>query len=405
MSNLWLVAQHEYRRTVLRRGFIIGTLAGPLGIIALITLVIAIEISRENRLPIGYVDNAGVLSEARQTALPNPADRIPIRAFPDEPAARAALERDEIQAFFVLPEAYLQTLSTDLYYQQNPPDTAVWRDFDDFVRLNLTAAFPAEVQQRLLAGPAVTVYDLTSGREFSEQGIINIILPIVASILFFIITLSASGYLLRVVADEKENRTMEIMLTSLTPTQLIGGKTAGLLGAVLTQVAIYLIVAAIGLVVASGYIPELQHVVVPWAYLGLMLLFFLPTFALLTATMVAVGAALPNVQEAQQIVGLVNLMFMAPVFLLTILMEDPAHPAMVFLTLFPTSAFLTISLRWGLGTVPLWQLAVSWMLLVSSALLMTWAAAQIFRVGMLRYGNPLSLKGMWAAVRGAAFKP
>jgi ABC-2 type transport system permease protein len=53
-----------------------------------------------------------------------------------------------------------------------------------------------------------------------------------------------------------------------------------------------------------------------------------------------------------------------------------------------------------LGTVPLWQIAVAWVLLVSTAVLMLWAAARIFRVGMLRYGQPLSFKRAVAAVRG-----
>ena len=71
------------------------------------------------------------------------------------------------------------------------------------------------------------------------------------------------------------------------------------------------------------------------------------------------------------------------------------------MTLFPTTAFLTISLRWGLGTIPLWQLGVSWVILVAATLVMTWVAARVFRAGMLRYGQPLSLKGVVAAVTGA----
>jgi ABC-2 type transport system permease protein len=68
--------------------------------------------------------------------------------------------------------------------------------------------------------------------------------------------------------------------------------------------------------------------------------------------------------------------------------------------LFPTSAFLTISLRWGLGTVPLWQIGVSWVLLVATTIFMVWAAARVFRTGMLRYGQPLNLKAAVAVIRG-----
>lgn len=400
MRNLWLVAKHEYRRTAVRRAFLIGTLAVPLGLAALVALAIVVETSGQDRRPVGYVDQAGLLAAGRPASVPEADDRIEMRAYPDETAALAALERGDLQAFFVFPADYRETLRTDLYYLEQPPAGDVWGQFDDFVRAHLVAGLPPDVQARLLAGPALTVVDLASGRTFSEQGIINIILPVAASFLFFITTLSASGYLLRVVADEKENRTMEVMLTSVTPAQLIGGKALGLLAAVLTQVAVYALAVILGLAVAGQYVPELRQVVVPWGYLGVMALFFVPTFALLTAVMVAVGAAMPDVQQGQQIVGLFNLAFMAPIFLLTVIMENPSHPLAVFMTLFPTSAFLTISLRWGLGVVPVWQMGLSWLLLVVTTLAVAWAAARLFRLGMLNYGQPLSLKTAWAAVRG-----
>ncbi|MBL8055241.1 MAG: ABC transporter permease [Anaerolineales bacterium] len=396
MPDLWRVAAHEYRRTVVRRGFLNGTLAVPVGLAVLVVIAILGEIAGEDRRPVGYVDEAGRLT-ASQPAGP---DQIEVRAYADQAAALDALRREELQAVFILPADYRQTRRTDLYYLSAPPANDVWGQFDDFLRAHLVAGLPAEAQTRVLAGPQVTMVDPVSGRSFSESGIINIILPVAASFLFFITTLSASGYLLRVVADEKENRTMEVMLTSLSPAALIGGKTLGLLGAVLTQLASYFLASLVGLWIAGQYVPELARAVVPWDYLGVMALYFLPTFGLLTAVMVAVGAALPDVQQGQQIVGLFNLAFLAPIFALTVILENPSHPLAVFLTLFPTSAFMTISLRWGLGAVPFWQLAVSWLLLIGSALAVAWAAARIFRLGMLSYGQAVRPRTIWAALRG-----
>jgi ABC-2 type transport system permease protein len=68
--------------------------------------------------------------------------------------------------------------------------------------------------------------------------------------------------------------------------------------------------------------------------------------------------------------------------------------------LFPTTAFLTISLRWGLGTVPMWQIGIGWVLLIVTTIFMVWAAARVFRAGMLRYGQPLNLKTVMAVIRG-----
>ncbi len=399
MRNFWLVAKHEYRRTVFRRAFILLTLAIPLGMVALIAFVVVIEVSGENKSPLGYVDKAGVLDVSRPSLPPIPTG-IEVRAFPDEEAALATLNRKEIQAFFVFPPDYPNTLQTDLYYLEKPPSSDVWGEFNNFVRLNLVATYPDEVQNRLLEGPNVTVHDIVSNREFSERSMINVVLPFVATFFFFIATMSASGYMLQVVAAEKENRTMEIMVTSVTPGQLIGGKTVGLLAAALTQLSIYVITIVVGLTVAAPRVEFLQQITVPWAYLGVMGLFFFPSYALIAAVMVAIGGAVTKVQEAQQVAGLLNLLFMLPMFLLMVIFENPAAPVVVFFTLFPTTAFMTISLRWGLGTVPLWQIGVSWVLLVAATIFMLWAAARIFRAGMLRYGQPLNLKAAVAVIRG-----
>jgi ABC-2 type transport system permease protein len=399
MLSFWLVAKHEYRRTVFRRAFVLVTLAIPLAMVAFIALAILVAIMGENNLPVGYVDNANILDVTRQpfSAMPT---GIKVQAFPDEEAALAALEGEEIQAFFVLPSDYPNTLQTDLYYLEEPPSNDVWRDFSTFVRANLVATYPDEVRIRLFEGPNITVHDIVSNREFSESSIINVILPFVATFFFFVAIMSASGYMLQVVADEKESRMIEVMITSVTPGQLIGGKTAGLLAAALSQLSIYVIVVVVGLTVAAPHVKVLQYITVPWTYLGVMALFFFPSYALISAVMVAIGGAVTKVREGQSVAAILNLLFLAPVFLLTVILENSAAPVLVFFTLFPTTAFMTISLRWGLSTVPLWQIGVSWVLLVATTIFMVWAAARVFRTGMLRYGQPLNLKAAVAVIRG-----
>jgi ABC-2 type transport system permease protein len=393
MRNFFLIAKREYLQVVARRGFILTTVAIPIGMALLIALIILTVTMTQSSLPVGYVDRAGFLDVARQ----DPGASVEVRAFPDEAAAQVALAGEQIQAFFVFPPDYRQTLATDLYYRGKTPGREAWGDLDDFVRANLVAGYSPDVQARLLDGPSVTVHDLTSNRKFSESSIINIILPFVAAFFFFIATMLAGGYTLGVVANEKENRTMEIMLTSVTPGQMIAGKTVGLLAATLTQLAVYLVAAVLALKIAAPYVVQLQHVEVPWAFLGIAALFFFPAYALVAAV-VAIGSAVGDLQQGQQISGIVNLVFMLPILLSAVLIQDPAGPLAVFLTLFPTSSFLTVALRWGLGTIPVWQMVAGWVLLVATTLFMFWAAARIFRAGMLRYGQPLSLKSALSSI-------
>jgi ABC-2 type transport system permease protein len=377
------------------------TIAIPVGMVALIALIILVESMGADDRPIGYVDYSGKLDLALYDNLPDADERTPLRSFPDEDLALAALEGEQIQALFVIPSGYPQTLGTDLYYLEDPPGGDAWGDFDDFVRISLLSEMPEDMQELLLEGPDITVYDLASNREFSERSIVNVVLPFVATFFFIFATMSGAGYMLGVVAGEKENRTIEVMVTSVTPVQLIGGKAAGLLAASLTQLAIYIVAAVVGLIVAAQYVPEIQQLEVPWLYLTIMGLFFLPTYALISAVMIAIGSAVTELQQGQQLAGLLNLVFLLPLLLLPLLFQDPGGPLMVFFTIFPTTSFMTIALRWGLGTVPLWQVGIGWVLLLGTTTFFVWAAARVFRVGMLRYGQPLSFRSVWAAVRGS----
>lgn len=390
MNNFWLIAKHEYRRIVFRRAFLLITLAVPIGIAALIGLVALVKESEKSEMPIGYVDYTGLIDHSRY---PAPADDglTSIIEFSDETAAFSALQREEIQALFILPDTFPDAPQTELYYLENPPGGAAWGEFNFFISLNLLAPYPEAVRHRLIAGGNITVHDIVSGREFSENGTINVVLPFMASLIFFTTTMMASGYMIEIVADEKENQMLEMMLTTVSPGQLIGGKAIGLLAATLTQLTAYILISVVGLLIATPYVPTLQQLVIPWGYIGVMALFFFPAYALIATVMIAVGGIIPDLQQGQQIAGMLNVLFILPLFSVVLIFENPGSPLVVFLSLFPTTSFLTISLRWGLGTVPLWQIGTSWLILVTTTGLMLWTAVAVFRAGMLRYGKRLSL--------------
>jgi len=93
-------------------------------------------------------------------------------------------------------------------------------------------------------------------------------------------------------------------------------------------------------------------------------------------------------------------LFVLPYFVIMLFFVNPDGPLPVALTLFPPTSYIAITLRWGMGEVPLWQIVLSLVLLVGAALFAVWAAARVFRVGMLSYGQRLSLRAVVAAVRG-----
>lgn len=399
MRKAWLVAKHEYLTMVRKRSFALATLAFPLlmaGFIA-VSVFLAQDSSPDQR-PLGVVDLAGALLQGAQPA--GEAGSWQFLPFADEPAALEALQAGRIQAFYVIPDDYRARGQLDLVALEAEPPAEARRAFHALLRDGLLAGQPAEVQQRLAGGITVTVRSADGQREFSQSNFVNLLLPFVAGFFFVYAVLGSAGYLLQAVVSEKENRTVEIMATTLSPDHLIAGKALGLLAVALTQLAVWVTTIVLGLLVGAALEPALRTIEIPWTMLAVVLLYFLPSFALVGGMMIAIGSVFSEMQQGQQVAGILNLLFMAPFFVLVVIFANPDGPIAVSMTLFPTTSFLTVLMRWGLTTIPPWQLLVSWTLLVASAAASIWAAARVYRAGMLHYGQRLSWPAIRAALRG-----
>jgi ABC-2 type transport system permease protein len=397
MRKAWLVAKHEYLTMVRKRSFVLATLAFPLLIAAFIAFTIVLAQGRSDPRPLGVVDLAGVLLDEGQQANDSDFQFLPFAA---EAAALQALQAGSIQGYYLLPSDYRQSGQVQLTALSERPPGGAQRAFDSLLRASLLAEEPGAVQQRLDGGVSLTVRSADGRREFSQSNFINLLLPFVAGFFFVYAVLSSAGYLLQAVTTEKENRTVEIMATTLSPDHLIAGKALGLLAVALTQLAVWVAAIVLGLALGAAVEPALRAIEVPWTLLLVVLLYFLPSFALIGGMMIAIGSVFNEMQQGQQVAGILNLLFMAPFFVLIVIFANPDGPLAVGMTLFPTTSFLTVLIRWGLTTVPLWQLALSWLLLVISAVASVWAAARVYRAGMLHYGQRLSGAGIKAALRG-----
>jgi ABC-2 type transport system permease protein len=399
MDKLWLVAKQEYRNRTFKRSFILGTLVIPFLItVGIAATVIIIKLSFDDR-PFGYVDDSGALAGASM-----PKDNeyfVEFMAFPDEASAEAALRAGKIQAYYVIPEGYLETQNVDLYYLEEAPDSMILGDFDDFVRANILPGVPTEVQKRIVEGTVLTVRSKDGGREFqnSEGGFFTVILPMVIAMFFLFAIMGASGYFLQVVTDEKENRTMEVMLTSVSPAQFIGGKSIALVAVGLTQISVWIASIAIAWIVAKQFFETLQHVQLPWDVLLIFAIFFIPSYAIIAGLMICIGSVVTELQEGQQISGVFNLLFTFPIFFAALVFAAPNSPLMIFLSFWPTTSLMTIVMRWGFTIVPWWQILGGLLISILTAVTIIWVAGRLFRLGMLRYGQRITFKTALSALR------
>jgi ABC-2 type transport system permease protein len=203
---------------------------------------------------------------------------------------------------------------------------------------------------------------------------------------------------MRGIAAEKADRIVEILVSAVSPMQLLCGKVLGLAAAGLAQVGIWMVMATAAILglreiaVASG--AEVPAVVRP-TLIPAFLVFFVLGF-LLYVSVYAVGGAITNSEkEAQQVVAPVMMILMLPWFLIAPIVLNPDSRMAVTLSLIPVFTPITMFIRVLLSDPPLWQVALSVVLSAVTVWGIFWAAAKIFRVGILTYGKRPTVPELW----------
>lgn len=379
----------------------------PAGLLVVVGISIFVSLNSERgSTTVGYVDQAGVIGSVAQsggaagTGAGSAPDTTRFVAYANLEEAQPALGAGDIQALFVLPQDYVASGRVQAYYWKDRPSANVLDAFNGLLRSSLLTGSPEGIRARALAGPTHVVMRSLDGKggDGAQRGA-GFIIPLALGLFFMFSIMSTSAYLLQTVTDEKENRTVEVMVTSVSANQLIGGKTVGLVAVALTQVFIWVAVGALGLIVGARFLEPLQEVPVSVWFVVTMVLFFVPSYVLAAGIMVALGAAVTDFQQGQQISSALSILFVLPLFLLALVFGNPNSPVLVFFTLFPTTSFSMVAFRWGAMAIPFWQLAGGWVLLVLSAVVVVVIAPRVFRRGMLRYGTHMSLRGVVEAAR------
>jgi len=399
MSKLWLVALYEYRRTVFKKSFILALLSVPLIISLNIGVGLLMESLENDNAPVGYIDHAGLLADpipapvAGSRAGPERSRREPVEftPFQTEDGARAALEAKDIQAYYIVAADYAETSQIDLVYLKKPGRNAT-RQFYDFIQINLLSDQPPDIARRAaLISDNVIVRSLDGSRQLpGGKPIFGIIIPLLISIAFLVLLVMSSSYLMQAVADEKENCTMEVLITSISPTQFIGGKVLGIVAISFTQLVAWAAVTVLSIIVArNAGIAWFQNLDLDWSIIWATVAVAIPSFVLASALMTAIGVAVTSSQEGQSIGALFFILHMIPFYLAWALIKTPDALLPTVLSLLPFTALLTISLRNIFAAVPTWQVAASVAVQTLCAVGAIWLAGRAFRLGMLRYGQRL----------------
>jgi len=394
MKKVLTIARHEYWVNVRRLDFIIFTSLVPL--LGIVALAVSLIFGRQAggaivRMFDGGTDVTAVVDQSGGFTPILPRFEEEFVPYSDEAEARTALEDDEVQRVVVVPDTYPREGDVTVVTEGSRFSGSGTRGLRSFFIAHLIK----EIEDKTLQARLIDPYDARVeyvGEQTQASGgvageILSVMVPFFFGILLAVTIFVSSGYLVRSVAEEKSSRVIEIVLSSVTPQQLLAGKVIGLGTLGLTQILVW-IASAAGL---SGGLVVLAGIVLPlllrWEVFVLALVFYILGFGVYAVLIAAIGTLGSSFQESQQITGIFIFVAAVPMMLTGVIMTDPNAMVVRVLSWFPLTAPTTMMLRLPLAAVPWTDVVGSISLLLVTIPAVVWLGARVFRLGMLMYGK------------------
>jgi ABC-2 type transport system permease protein len=348
----------------------------------------------------GYVDQSGLIQR-------HPAE-IPyerLHPFADEAAAQTALTHGEISRYYLIPPDYLRDGKIMVIEKEFQPFASLRGGATPLmtylINLNLTEDSTTAL---LLSNPTASVNARSIAPQPEDEGdpmaFVAAFTP--TMFIFFFLLINSSGFMLQSVSREKENRTVEMLLVSLRPRELMMGKMAGLSVIALLQMSVWIGGSMLVLGRSSGASGIASLIVLPEGFLIWAVLFFILGYLVYASLMGAVGALAPTAREGGQLVFIIILPLMIPLWFNAAFIQAPNGGAATFLSLFPMTAPTSMITRMMMVAVPPWQMAVSMGGLAVTAYLFILLSARFFRADTLLSGAAVSWRRIWLALKPGA---
>jgi ABC-2 type transport system permease protein len=416
MRNTWVIIKREYLERVRTRSFLVLTLLLPAIMTALMGLPAKLATMGEKQQHIVIVTSNPQFGETvRQQLLSTPATDEDEDEKPDDKAKQKSDEQPTIDVDTNTTDAERSGLRDKV--SNHTIDGYLWltddaiaakkitwnsREIADFrERSWLSEAISHVVIQQELArnGISTTQGDqllqpikvdpirIERGREAKGSSTGRMLEIVVMVMLIYLAVLFYGISVMRSVLEEKTTRIMEVLLSSATSTELMVGKILGVGAVGLTQILVWVVMATAVAFPSLAAQPSLSELQIPPGVLAAFAAFFLLGYLLYSTMYATVGAITTTEQEGQQLQFLVILPLVLSVFMLTPVFRTPDAPLVTWLSMIPFFSPIVMYARIIVQTPPMWQIALSLILLAATVACLMVICARIYRVGVLIYGK------------------
>lgn len=434
MKNIILITKREFLTQVKKKSFIILTLLAPLLIVGFGVLVSMLFKANETNYTFNVIDKSGIFAPQLKS---NERLNYIIASENSEKQLKAALnEIKNTDGLLIIPP--LENGRFDLLEKQTTlltnkkigldTKTKISSDLEKIIRsektkqLGLTPSQINDLNQRF----HLTTRNVID-KEQEDNDMIFTVKYSLSMILMYVVFMFIIIYGVRVmrsVLEEKNNRVVEIIISSVKPFELMLGKILGVTLVALTQFTLWIAMTLTAAFFLNTQIPlkptlalgaeqqatsfdlqlmaaEISHILLQLNFpmiIFVFIAFFLLGYVFYSSIYAAIGSAVDNETETQQFTFFAILPLTIGMYGSISVVNNPEGPTAFWLSMIPFTSPVAMIARIPFG-VALWEVAVSIALLVASTLLMVYAASKIYRVGILMYGNKASLKEIWKWMR------
>lgn len=430
MRNLRLIIRREYLARVRNRSFIVMTFLSPM-IFVLMVVVIAylISLSGKDTLTVGIHDESGLFVKEFQESQDLRIQDFSILALED---ARRIVQETGYYGLLSIPPVEDGKLTGSVeFHALEAPAFGFLESFEEVISRQLTrtnlVAMGVDVESidRAEERIAIELHDFSGNRTSELTTYVKMFFGGAAGYLLMMFIIIYGNMVMRSVIEEKTNRIVEIIISSVKPIHLMFGKILGTSLAGITQFLIWLLLGAGMLIAFMAFstaginVGEFSTSAVegdmfrntsqqiaqdvlnlPLVSLSLyFLIYFLCGYFLYSSIYAAIGAAVDNETDTQQFIFPLILPQMMGIYVgFFSVMGDPHGTVATIFSIFPLTSPIVMLMRIPFG-VPWWEIAGSLILLVMSIGVVVWVASKIYRIGILTYGKKPSYKDLWKWLR------
>ena len=414
MKNIILIAKREFFTQVKKKSFIILTLLTPLLIIVFGGVVSLMFQANETQMQISVIDKSGLFKDRLKS------DQNIRYVFSSEETEKSlikALETtEEMNGVMIIPKKGIHELenSIEILTNKNLSNEArrnIAGNISEIIKaekINALGISTAQIED-LNKGVNLHVVNILEKEKKQDSFLVGVKSGLSIFLMYCVFTfiMMYGIRVMRSVLEEKNNRVVEILISSVKPFELMMGKILGVTGVALVQFGVWVVmifasVMAFGSsnVGMAGGAAEVQMVLSALSQVNYGLIFFvfviyfLLGYLFYSAMYAAIGSAVDNETETQQFTLFAILPMMLGFYGSITIMNNPDGPMSFWLSMIPFTSPIAMLARIPFD-VPVWELVLSIVILLVSTLGMVFIASKIYRVGILMYGNKVTLKELW----------